>query len=97
VTARTFIQWLGPIAALVFIGGLVLAVIAYIAVGSQTCTDVNLGIAGRVNACTDTGPTQVLLATVIAVFSTLAALFLWGLRYLLATLEAIEENTRRNR
>ena len=86
---------LGPLAAVVFIGGWALAVVAYFAVGSETCTEVNLGIAGQVNACTDTGPTQVILASVIGFGATISAVFLWGLRYLLESLETIGENTRR--
>jgi hypothetical protein len=95
MTASRFTQWLGTLAAIVFVGGWALAIVAFFAVGSETCSDVNLGIAGRVRACTDTGPTQVILASVIGFGATISAIFLWSLRYLLGVLETIEENTRR--
>jgi hypothetical protein len=95
MTASNFMRWLGPLALVVFIGGWVLAIVAYFAVGTETCSDVNLGIVGQVRACTDTGPTQVVLASVIGFGATISAIFLWGLRYLLTVLEAIEANTRR--
>jgi hypothetical protein len=37
----------------------------------------------------------VVLASVIGFGATISAIFLWGLRYLLTVLEAIEANTRR--
>jgi hypothetical protein len=95
MTASNFMQWLGPLALVVFVGGWALAIVAYFAVGAETCSDVNLGIAGQVKACTDTGPTQVILASVIGFGATISSIFLWGLRYLLTVLEGIEANTRR--
>ena len=94
MTSRQFIDWLGPIAAIVFIGGWILAVAAYIAVGDETCTTTNLGIAGQVVTCTDTTAVSVILVMVVGFGATLGSLFLFGLRYLLASLQAIEENTR---
>jgi len=97
MAVRDFARWLVPIAFVVLIGGWILAIVAYFAVGSQTCTNVNLGIAGQVNACTDTGPTQIILASVIGFGATLGAIFLFGLRYLLGVLAEIETNTRSGR
>jgi len=95
MTVRNFIQWLGPISLGVFVGGWVLAALAFFAIGNETCTDVDLGIAGQIRTCTDTSAQAVILLVVVGFGATLSSLFLWGLRYLLETLEAIETNTRR--
>ncbi|SRR6266581_149615 len=97
MTVRDFQRWLIPLSLLVFVGGWMLAIVAYFAIGSENCTNVNLGIAGQVNACTDTGPTQIILASVIGFGATLGSLFLFGLRYLLGVLVEIETNTRSGR
>jgi len=97
MSARTFIQWLGPIAVIVLVGGWVLAVIAFFAIGKETCTTVEVPLAGAIEACTDTQATAVVLLTVIGFVATIGALFLLGLRFLLVLMEEIEANTRRNR
>ena len=92
---RTFIHWLAPIAAVVFVAGWILAVAAYIAVGDETCTTTVVPLAGQIVTCTDTTAVSVILLMIVGFSATLGSLFLLGLRYLLATMEAIEENTRR--
>ncbi len=97
MNTRTFIQWLAPLAAIVFVAGWILAVAAYIAVGDETCTTTVVPLAGQIVTCTDTTAVSVILVMIVGFGATLGALFLLGLRYLLATTEAIEENTRRGR
>ena len=94
VTIRDFAGWLAPLAVIVCVGGWVLAVIAFLAIGSETCTTVQVPVAGPIRACTDTSATSVVLLTVIGFGATLGALFLFGLRYLLGVLADIEANTR---
>jgi hypothetical protein len=90
-----FVEWLLPLAVVVLIGGWALAVVAFFVIGSETCTTVEVPLAGPIEACTDTRATAVILLTVIGFGATISAVFLVGLRYLLGSLEAIEENTRR--
>ena len=75
-------------------GGWILGVAAYLAVGDETCTTTNLGIAGQVVTCTDTTAVSVILVMVVGFGATLGSLFLVAARYLLASLEGIESNTR---
>lgn len=95
MSARDYARWLGPLAVAVFIGGWVLAVVAYIAIGTETCTTVPVPLAGPIEACTDTAATSVVLLAVIGFAATIGSLFLIALRYLLLTLADIEANTRR--
>ncbi len=95
MSGTKFIQALGPIAGLVFIVGWTLAVVAYFAVGNETCTDTNLGIAGKVTTCTDTKAVSIIVFMMVGFGATLGALFLWALRFVLASLDSIAENTRR--
>jgi hypothetical protein len=95
MTARDFARWLLPLAGLVLVGGWVLAVVAFIAIGTETCTTVAVPLAGEVEACTDTSATSVVLLVVIGFAATVGSLFLFALRFLLLTLAAIEDNTRR--
>lgn len=95
MSARDYARWLGPIAVLVFVVGWVLAVVAYIAIGTETCTTVAVPLAGEIEACTDTTTTSVVLAIVIGFAATLGSLFLFALRFLLLALTQIEDNTRR--
>lgn len=92
-----FTRWLGPIAGIVFVGGWVLAVVAYIAVGDQTCTTTTIPLAGPIETCTDTTAVSVILVMVVGFASTLGSLLLLGLRFVLASLDAIDENTRSDR
>jgi hypothetical protein len=72
-------------------------VLAFFLVGTETCTDVAVPLAGNVRACTDTTPSAVILLTVMGFAATIGSLFLWALRHLLGVLSAIEENTRTSR
>jgi hypothetical protein len=95
MTSLVYARWLGPIAGLVFVAGWVAAVVAFLAIGTETCTEVAVPLAGQVRACTDTTTSSVILAVVIGFAATIGSLFLLALRFLLLTLAAIEENTRR--
>jgi hypothetical protein len=93
--ARSFPNVLMALAWLVLIGGWVLAVGAYFVIGSETCTTVGVPLAGDIEACQDTTAQSVLLFVVVGFAATVGSLFLWALRWILLTLQAIEENTRR--
>jgi hypothetical protein len=96
--SRTFAGWLNPLAWLVLVGGWVLAVIAFFAIGAETCTTVEVPLAGLIEACTDTTAQSVILLVVIGFGATIGSLFLWALRHLLSVLSEIETNTKpRNR
>lgn len=95
MTASDYAKWLGPAAAVVFVGGWVLAVVAFLAIGTETCTTVAVPVAGDVEACTDTSATSVVLLVVIGFAATVGSLFLVALRFVITTLAEIEENTRR--
>lgn len=97
MTARDYARWLAPLAAAVFAGGWALAVAAFLAIGTETCTTVAVPLAGDVEACTDTSATSVVLLVVIGFAATVGSLFLLALRYLITTLAQIEENTRGRR
>jgi hypothetical protein len=97
MTARAFGDLLGPLALVVLIGGWALAVLAFFVIGTETCSDVTVPIAGTVRACQDTTPNAVILLTVIGFSATLGSVFLWGLRHLLIVLSQIEENTAARR
>lgn len=93
MSARAFGDLLGPLALLVLVGGWILAIVAFFVVGTETCTDVTLPVAGVVRACQDTTPNAVILLTVIGFGATVGSLFLWALRHLIVVLTEIEENT----
>ncbi len=95
MTPRDYARWLAPIAALVLVGGWVLAVVAYMAIGTETCTTVAVPLAGNVQACTDTTTTSVVLLVVIGFAATVGSMFLLGLRFVLQMLSDIEANTRK--
>jgi hypothetical protein len=88
---RTYANLLGPLAVAVFIGGWILAVVAFFAIGTETCTDLSLGIAGRAQVCTDTTSSAVVLLTVIGFAATVGSMFLLALRFMLITLDDIRE------
>jgi len=94
MTARGYARWLAPLSVAVLVGGWVLAVVAYVAIGTETCTTVTVPLAGGVEACTDTTTSSVVLAVVIGFAATVGSLFLFALRFLLLTLAEIENNTR---
>jgi hypothetical protein len=91
---RAFVNLLGPLAVAVLAGGWALAVEAFFVVGTETCTQVSLPVAGSVEACQDTTPNAVILLTVIGFGATIGALFFWALRHLMGLLADIADNTR---
>src|SRR5712692_1681158 len=93
--SHTFADRLNPLAWLVLIGGWVLAVIAFLVIGTQTCTTVAIPLAGPIEVCQDTTGQAVVLLTVIGFGATIGSLFLWALRHLLNVLGEIEANTKR--
>lgn len=95
MTARDYARWLGPLAGLVLVGGWLLAIVGFVAIGTQTCTEVAVPLAGDVQACTDTTTSSVVLAVVIGFAATVGSLFLFALRFLLLTLADIADNTRK--
>ena len=95
--ARTFGNLLGLLALLVLVGGWVLAVVAFLVVGTETCSEVTVPLVGVVKACQDTTAEAVILLTVVGFGATLGSLFLWALRHVLVVLNQIEENTSTRR
>jgi hypothetical protein len=93
--ARGFAGILGPLALGVLVGGWVLAVAAFFVIGTETCSQVNLGIAGRAQVCTDTTSSAVILLTVIGFAATVGSFFLMALRFMLLVLDDIKTNTGR--
>jgi hypothetical protein len=85
---------LAPLAVAVFIGGWILAAVAFFVIGTETCSTVTVPLAGAIKACQDTTANAVILLTVIGFAATVGALFLLGLRHMLLTLADIENNTR---
>lgn len=92
---RTFTNLLAPLGWLVLIGGWALAVAAFFVIGSETCTTVDVTLVGDIEACQDTTAQSVLLFAIVGFGGTVASLFLWTARWILATLQDISENTRR--
>jgi hypothetical protein len=95
MSSNSYTNLLGPLAAAVFIGGWILAVVAFLVIGTETCTTVNVPLAGPIKACQDTTSSAVILLTVIGFAATVGSLFLLALRQVLRTLENIESNTRK--
>lgn len=93
--ARRFAGLLWPIALSVLIGGWALAVVAFFVIGTETCTALNLGIAGRAEVCQDTTAGAVILLTVIGFAATVGSMFLLALRFMLLVLDDIKTNTGR--
>jgi hypothetical protein len=83
------------LSAAVFVGGWALAVVAFFVIGTETCSTVQVPLAGDIEACQDTTATAVILLTVIGFGATVGSLFLLGLRNMLLTLAEIEKNTRK--
>ncbi len=90
-----FPELLGPLAGLVFVGGWALAVVAFFVIGTETCSDVDVPLAGSIRACQDTTANAVILLTVIGFAATVGSLFLLGMRHMLQALSEIEKNTRK--
>jgi len=90
---RSFGNLLGLLALLVLVGGWVLAVVAFLVVGTETCSEVTVPLVGVIKACQDTTAEAVILLTVVGFGATVGSLFLWALRHVLVVLNQIEENT----
>lgn len=93
--ARGFARLLVLLAGAVFIGGWVLAVVAFFVIGTETCATTQIPLAGEIKVCQDTTATSVVLLTVIGFAATVGSLFLLAIRHLLMELAEIEQNTRR--
>jgi hypothetical protein len=91
--ARNFVNLLGTLSLVVLVGGWVLAVLAFLVVGTETCSEVTVPVVGIVKACQDTTAEAVILLTVVGFGATVGSLFLWALRHVLAVLNQIEGNT----
>ena len=95
MNAAGYTRLLMPLAALVFVGGWVLAAVAFFVIGTRTCAAVQVPLAGTLQVCQDTTSNAVIMLTVIGFAATVGSLFLVGLHFLLLTLEGIESNTRK--
>jgi hypothetical protein len=95
--ARNFVNLLGTLSLAVLVGGWVLAVVAFLVVGTETCSEVTVPVVGIVKACQDTTAEAVILLTVVGFGATVGSLFLWALRHVLVVLIQIEENTSARR
>lgn len=91
----SYTRLLVPLAAFVFVGGWVLAGVSFFVIGTETCADVQVPIAGSLQVCQDTTANAVILLTVIGFAATVGSMFLLGLHFMLSTLAEIESNTRR--
>jgi hypothetical protein len=92
---RAFARLLGPLSLAVFVGGWVLAVVAFFVIGTETCGDVQVPLAGTLEVCQDTSSNAVILLTVIGFAATVGSVFLFSIRFLLLTLADIADNTKR--
>ena len=95
MTPASYTRLLVPLSALVFVGGWVLAVVAFFVIGTETCANVQVPLAGAINVCQDTTSNAVILLTVIGFAATVGSMFLLGLHFMLRTLTDIESNTRK--
>ena len=78
-----------------FAGGWVLAIVAFLVIGTESCADVQVPLAGALRVCQDTTSSAVILLTVIGFAATVGSFFLLGVRFLLLALADIEQNTRK--
>ena len=91
--ARKFVDLLGTLSLLVLVGGWVVAVLAFLVIGTETCSEVTVPVVGVVKVCQDTTAEAVILLTVVGFGATVGSVFLWALRHVLVVLNQIEENT----
>lgn len=91
----SYTRLLVPLAGLVFAGGWVLAGVSYFVIGTESCADVQVPLAGTIRVCQDTTSNAVVMLTVIGFSATVGSLFLLGLHFILRTLGEIESNTRK--
>jgi hypothetical protein len=85
---------LRPLAAAVLVLGWVLAVVAYFAIGTETCVTTQIPIVGGIETCQDTTATAIIMVLAIGFGATLAAVLLWTLGQVLRVMAEIAENTR---
>jgi hypothetical protein len=91
----SYTRLLVPLAALVFVGGWVLAGVTFFVIGTESCAHVQVPLAGQLEVCQDTTSNAVIMLTVIGFAATVGSLFLLGLHFMLGTLADIESNTRK--
>lgn len=94
MTSEAYTRLLIPLAVLVFVGGWVLAGVTFFVIGTETCADVQVPLAGAIRVCQDTTSNAVILLTVIGFAATVGSMFLLALHFILQHLAAIESNTR---
>lgn len=92
MTPGRFAELLGPLSIAVFIGGWILAVAAFLVIGTETCADVQVPLAGAIEVCQDTTASTVAVVAVIGFLATIGGVVLQGMRFLL--LAVTEEKTR---
>ena len=78
-----------------FIGGWVLAVVTFFVIGTQSCGDVQVPLAGKLQVCQDTTSNAVILLTVIGFAATVGSIFLFALRVMILAMADVAENTRK--
>ena len=83
---RAFARLLTPLSVVVFVGGWLLALIAFLVIGTQQCADVHAGLAGTLQVCQDTTSNAVIMLTVIGFAATVGAVFLLSMRFLILAL-----------
>jgi hypothetical protein len=94
MTPARFAEILAPLSAAVFVGGWALAVAAFFVIGTETCADVQVPLAGTLEVCQDTTASTVLVLAVIGFLATIGSLVLVSMRFLLLAVDD-EENTRK--
>ena len=77
MNARSFAALLGPAAWAVLVGGWVLAIGTFLAIGTESCTRVAVPVAGTIEVCQDTTAGAVIMLTVIGFVATVGSLFLF--------------------
>lgn len=92
MTSARFAGLLAPLSAAVFGGGWTLAVVAFFVIGTETCADVQVPLAGSLEVCQDTTASTVLVLAVIGFLATIGSLVLLGMRFLLLTIADIGQN-----
>ena len=92
--AAGFANLLALLGWAVLIGGWMIAVGAFLIIGTENCARVEVPLAGDIAVCQDTTAQSVILLAVVGFGATIGSLFLWALRYLIAVLDQIESNTR---
>lgn len=91
MTTERYAQLLIPLAAAVFIGGWILAVVSYLVIGTETCAVVPVPLVGELEACQDTTSSAVILLVVVGFVGTMCSLLLLSMHFVL---RAIAENRR---